>query len=93
LREWSWLLYARIVRVNLILVAQLKLCGHPGIESVRMIAILQLASFIDRGGAENTVSGRTDEKATINYTFIKDNWFVVSGTNSLGFEFYTKFLG
>jgi hypothetical protein len=40
---------------------------------------------------ENTVSGRTEEKAVINYTFIKDNWFVVSGTNSLGFEFYTKF--
>jgi hypothetical protein len=38
-----------------------------------------------------TVSGRTEEKAVINYTFIKDNWFVVSGTNSQGFEFYTKF--
>jgi hypothetical protein len=36
------------------------------------------------------VSGRTEEKAIINYTFMKDNWFVVSGTNSLGFEFYTK---
>ena len=30
------------------------------------------------------------EGARINYSVIKDNWFVVSGTNSLGFEFYTK---
>jgi hypothetical protein len=37
------------------------------------------------------ITERTDEKAVINYTFIKDSWFVVSGTNSLGFEFYTKF--
>jgi hypothetical protein len=27
------------------------------------------------------------EGARINYSVIKDNWFVVSGTNSLGFEF------
>jgi hypothetical protein len=40
---------------------------------------------------EAEVTGRTDEKAIINYTFIKDNWFVVSGTNFKGFEFYMKF--
>jgi hypothetical protein len=39
---------------------------------------------------EAEVTGRTDEKDVINYTFIKDNWFVVSGTNLKGFEFYTK---
>jgi hypothetical protein len=39
---------------------------------------------------EAEVTGRTDEKDIINYTFIKDNWFVVSGTNFKGFEFYTK---
>jgi NAD(P)-binding Rossmann-like domain len=39
---------------------------------------------------EAEVRGRTDEKDVINYTFIKDNWFVVSGTNFKGFEFYTK---
>jgi hypothetical protein len=37
------------------------------------------------------IAERTEEPATINYTCLKDNWFVVSGTNSLGFEFYTKF--
>lgn len=37
------------------------------------------------------IAERTEEPAVINYTFIKDNWFVVSGTNSVGFEFYTKF--
>jgi hypothetical protein len=39
---------------------------------------------------EAEVTGRTDEKDVINYTFIKDNWYVVSGTNFKGFEFYTK---
>jgi hypothetical protein len=36
------------------------------------------------------IDSRTKEGANINYSVIKDNWFVVSGTNSLGFEFYTK---
>jgi hypothetical protein len=39
---------------------------------------------------EAEVTGRTDEKDVVNYTFIKDNWYVVSGTNFKGFEFYTK---
>jgi hypothetical protein len=40
---------------------------------------------------EEKIAERTEEKALINYTFIKNNWFVVSGTNDSGFEFYTKF--
>lgn len=36
------------------------------------------------------VSARQKEGALINYSVLKDNWFVVSGTNSLGFEYYTK---
>jgi hypothetical protein len=36
------------------------------------------------------VSARQNESALINYSVLKDNWFVVSGTNSLGFEYYTK---
>jgi hypothetical protein len=36
------------------------------------------------------VSARQKEGALINYNVLKDNWFVVSGTNSLGFEYYTK---
>ena len=36
------------------------------------------------------INSRKKEGASINYSVIKDNWFVVSGTNSLGFEFYTK---
>jgi hypothetical protein len=36
---------------------------------------------------EAEVTGRTDEKGVVNYTLIKDNWFVVSGTNFKGFEF------
>jgi len=36
---------------------------------------------------EAEVTGRTDEKDVINYTFIKDNWFVVSGTNFKGSNF------
>jgi hypothetical protein len=26
----------------------------------------------------------------VNYSVIKDNWFVISGTNAKGFEFYHK---
>src|SRR6266403_47220 len=26
----------------------------------------------------------------VNYSVIKDNWFVISGTNAKGFEFYLK---
>jgi hypothetical protein len=36
------------------------------------------------------IDSRIKEGANVNYSVIKDNWFVVSGTNSLGFEFYTK---
>jgi hypothetical protein len=36
------------------------------------------------------IDSRLKEGASLNYSVIKDNWFVVSGTNSLGFEFYTK---
>ena len=36
------------------------------------------------------VSARQKEGALINYSVLKKNWFVVSGTNSLGFEYYTK---
>jgi hypothetical protein len=38
------------------------------------------------------IDSRIKEGATINYSVIKDNWFVVSGSNSLGFEFYAKFI-
>jgi hypothetical protein len=38
----------------------------------------------------DAIDSRTKEGASINYSVIKDNWFVVSGINSLGFEFYTK---
>jgi hypothetical protein len=40
---------------------------------------------------EEKIADRTEGKTVINYTCIKDNWFVVSGTNDSGFEFYTKF--
>jgi hypothetical protein len=36
------------------------------------------------------IDSRIKEGANVSYSVIKDNWFVVSGTNSLGFEFYTK---
>lgn len=38
------------------------------------------------------MDSRVKEGATVNYSVMKDNWFVVSGTNSLGFEFYTKWV-
>jgi hypothetical protein len=38
------------------------------------------------------VSARQKEGALINYSVLKDNWFVVSGTNSLGFEYYTRLI-
>ena len=33
---------------------------------------------------------RTEGKDVVNYSVIKDNWFVISGTNDRGFEFYHK---
>jgi hypothetical protein len=33
---------------------------------------------------------RTEGKDIVNYSIIKDNWFVISGTNAKGFEFYHK---
>jgi hypothetical protein len=40
---------------------------------------------------QDDVSRRTKGNDRVNYSIIKDNWFVVSGTNSQGFEFYEKF--
>ena len=31
------------------------------------------------------------DDGTVDYSLVKDNWFVLSGVNSLGYEFYTKF--
>ena len=36
------------------------------------------------------INSRIKEGARTTYSVIKDNWFVISGRNSLGFEFYTK---
>ena len=41
---------------------------------------------------KDAVNQRSDEGALINYSILKDNWCVVSGVNSLGFEFYTKYV-
>lgn len=37
------------------------------------------------------VSNRTQGGDYINYSVIKDNWYVVSGTNAKGYEFYKKY--
>jgi hypothetical protein len=39
---------------------------------------------------KDEIASRTEGKDYINYSVIKDSWYVISGTNSLGFEFYTK---
>jgi hypothetical protein len=36
-------------------------------------------------------TNRTQGGDKINYTLVKENWYVISGTNSKGFEFYKKF--
>jgi hypothetical protein len=36
------------------------------------------------------ITERTKAGDRINYSVIRDNWCVDSGTNSLGFEFYSK---
>ena len=36
------------------------------------------------------IARRTEGKDVVNYSVIKDNWFVISGTNAKGFEFYHK---
>jgi hypothetical protein len=40
----------------------------------------------------DAVSERTNGRDHINYSTIKDDWCVISGTNSLGFEFYSKWV-
>jgi hypothetical protein len=36
-------------------------------------------------------TNRARGKDRINYSVIKENWYVISGTNSKGYEFYKKF--
>jgi hypothetical protein len=36
------------------------------------------------------VSRRTQGGDNVQYTFQKDNWFVITGTNAKGFDYYTK---
>jgi hypothetical protein len=31
------------------------------------------------------------DDGTVDYSFVKDNWFVICRVNSLGYEFYAKF--
>jgi hypothetical protein len=39
---------------------------------------------------KNEVGERAKGGDLINYSVLRDGWYVVSGTNSLGFEFYSK---